>query len=110
VESSCEHSNEPTDLIKCWEFLSICTNGGLSRRTQFHGVRLMFPVIDSTPCFYKPVLCLLTNILSHLRKEVLNNHDRQVKASHTQHSMDDEEKIISRFSSIAKTSSVSPML
>jgi hypothetical protein len=30
------HGNEPSDSIKCWEFLSSCTVGGFSRRAQLH--------------------------------------------------------------------------
>jgi hypothetical protein len=41
VEGSCEHGNEPSDSIKCWEVLD-----SFSRRTQLHEVSyfvLMFP-------------------------------------------------------------------
>jgi hypothetical protein len=33
-----KHGNEPSGLIKCWDSLSSCTVGGLSRRAQLHGV------------------------------------------------------------------------
>jgi hypothetical protein len=35
----CEHGNEPSGSIKCWEVLDNCTAGGLSR-SQPHGVSL----------------------------------------------------------------------
>jgi hypothetical protein len=38
VEDSCEHGNEPSGFINCWEFFSSCTTGGFSRRTQLHEV------------------------------------------------------------------------
>jgi hypothetical protein len=31
VEGSCEHGNEPSGSIKCWEVLSECTIGGFSK-------------------------------------------------------------------------------
>jgi hypothetical protein len=37
-EGSCEHGNEPSGSIRCWEFLSGCATGGLSRRARLHGV------------------------------------------------------------------------
>jgi hypothetical protein len=37
VEGSCEHGNEFSGSIKCWELLTICTTGGISRRAQLHG-------------------------------------------------------------------------
>jgi hypothetical protein len=36
VEGSCEHVNEPSGSIICWEFLSNCTVGSFSRRAQLH--------------------------------------------------------------------------
>jgi hypothetical protein len=37
VEGSCEHGNEPSDSIKCWDyFLSGCAIGSFSRRAQLH--------------------------------------------------------------------------
>jgi hypothetical protein len=42
VEGSCEHGNEPSGSINCWEFLSNCTPGGFSRRAQFHEVSYLF--------------------------------------------------------------------
>jgi hypothetical protein len=37
VEGSCEHGNEASGSIKCWEALECCTTGGFSR-TQLHEV------------------------------------------------------------------------
>jgi hypothetical protein len=37
VEVSCEHGNEPSVFIKCWDyFLSGCAIGSFSRRAQLH--------------------------------------------------------------------------
>jgi hypothetical protein len=36
VEGSCEHSDEPSGSIKCWDILSSCTIGGFSGRAQLH--------------------------------------------------------------------------
>jgi hypothetical protein len=40
VEGSCEHGNEPSGSINCWEVLECCTIGGFSGRAQLHGVTL----------------------------------------------------------------------
>jgi hypothetical protein len=34
VEGICEHGNEPSGTINCWEFLSSYTIGGFSSRVQ----------------------------------------------------------------------------
>jgi hypothetical protein len=34
MEGSCEHDNEASGSIKCWEVLEGCTIGGFSRRAQ----------------------------------------------------------------------------
>jgi hypothetical protein len=36
VEGSCEHCNEPSGSIKCWEVLGWPQIGGFSRRAQLH--------------------------------------------------------------------------
>jgi hypothetical protein len=41
VEGPCEHGNEPSGSIKCWELLNGYATGGFSRRTQLHGVSLV---------------------------------------------------------------------
>jgi hypothetical protein len=38
VAGSCEHGNEPSDPIKCWNSLTSCVTVSLSGRTLFHGV------------------------------------------------------------------------
>jgi hypothetical protein len=38
VEDSCEHGNEALGSINVGKFLSSCTAGSFSRRTQLHGV------------------------------------------------------------------------
>jgi hypothetical protein len=38
VAGSCEHGNELSGSIECWEFLSSCINGGFSRRAQLNEV------------------------------------------------------------------------
>jgi hypothetical protein len=41
VDSSCEHSNEPSVPKNADEFLSSCTTGSFSRRAQLHEVSLV---------------------------------------------------------------------
>jgi hypothetical protein len=36
VEGSCEHCNEPSGSMKCWEVLEQLTAGSFSRRAQIH--------------------------------------------------------------------------
>jgi hypothetical protein len=37
MEGSCEHGNEPSGSIKCWDyFLSGCAIGSFSRTAQLH--------------------------------------------------------------------------
>jgi hypothetical protein len=50
VEGSCEHGNEPSGSMKCWEILERFTTAGFSRRSQLQEVSQCLREMNTDGC------------------------------------------------------------
>jgi hypothetical protein len=74
VEVSCEHGNEPSGSIKCWDyFLSDCAIGSFSGRAQLHECvsQLCIYIVNNYENIKQMYLISVISFAAYFKKKII---------------------------------------